>query len=382
MATMSLTAHDGPSGAAQSIRLFLSGDVMLGRGIDQILPHPGDPRLHEPAVTDATAYLELAERASGPIPRAVDYSYVWGDALAELDDARPHVRIVNLETSITTSRDFMPKGINYRMNPTNIACLAAAHVDCCVLANNHVLDWGLAGLVETLETLGRASIQSAGAGRTAEQAAAPAILASAGAERVLVFAFGLGSSGIPRLWAAGPERPGVNLLGDLSSQTLLRVAERAHAARWPGDVLVASIHWGGNWDYAVPAEQQAFAHDLIDIVGFDVVHGHSSHHAKAIEVYRERPILYGCGDFLNDYEGIRGYEAFRGDLAVMYLPRLSMPNRTLVELKLVPFRIQKFRLNRASRQDTAWLQVTINRESAKFGTRVTSNADNSLSVSW
>ncbi len=124
---------------------MLTGDVMFGRGIDQILPHPGDPRLYEVSIRDARDYVALAERAHGPIPRRVDEAYVWGDALAALRATPPHARIVNLETSITTSENFSPKGINYRMNPTNIGCLAAASVDCCVLANNHVLDWGEAG---------------------------------------------------------------------------------------------------------------------------------------------------------------------------------------------------------------------------------------------
>jgi poly-gamma-glutamate synthesis protein (capsule biosynthesis protein) len=69
--------------------LFLCGDVMLGRGIDQILPHPGDPRLYESYVKSAATYVELAERRNGPIPKPVDFEYVWGDVLAELQRVRP-----------------------------------------------------------------------------------------------------------------------------------------------------------------------------------------------------------------------------------------------------------------------------------------------------
>src|SRR5437016_8744894 len=113
----------------RSVTPVLTGDVMLGRGVDQIFPHPGDPRLYEVSIRDARDYVALAERAHGPIPRRVDEAYVWGDALAALRATPPHARIVNLETSITTSENFSPKGINYRMNPTNIGCLAAASVD-------------------------------------------------------------------------------------------------------------------------------------------------------------------------------------------------------------------------------------------------------------
>ncbi|MCP4204321.1 MAG: CapA family protein, partial [bacterium] len=126
---------------AGKITLFLCGDVMTGRGIDQILSVPSDPRLHERWVESAVDYVKLAERASGSIPRSVEPTYIWGEALAEVERCRPDLRIINLETSVTTSSDWQLKGINYRMHPDNVACLTAAGIDCCVLANNHVLDW-------------------------------------------------------------------------------------------------------------------------------------------------------------------------------------------------------------------------------------------------
>jgi poly-gamma-glutamate capsule biosynthesis protein CapA/YwtB (metallophosphatase superfamily) len=356
--------------------------VMPGRGIDQILPHPGDPALHEPYVSSATTYVELAEAASGPIPRSVAYAYVWGAALDALRRVDPAVRIVNLETSITASADFDPKGINYKMHPANIQVLPVADIDCCVLANNHVLDCGEAGLLDTLRTLEEAGIRVAGAGRSAEQAAAPAILQRAGRARVLVFAFGARSSGIPRTWAAENGKPGVNLLRDLSERTVEEIATRVQAVRRHGDLVVASLHWGGNWDYDVAPEQIAFAHGLIERAGFDVVHGHSSHHPKAIEVHQGRPILYGCGDFLNDYEGIAGEEEFRPDLAVMYLPRLACPGGALIEFPLEAFRIRRFRLERAARADAAWLQARLDRESRRFGTRIELREENRLAVVW
>ncbi len=158
------------------ITLFLCGDVMTGRGIDQILPHPSNPRIFEPAAHSALAYVELAEEVSGPITRPVDFAYIWGDALAEFARITPDARIINLETAVTTSDDVWPKGINYRMHPKNIPCLSAAHIDCCVLANNHVLDWGYSGLAETLSSLAAAGIRTAGAGHDINQAQAPTII--------------------------------------------------------------------------------------------------------------------------------------------------------------------------------------------------------------
>jgi poly-gamma-glutamate synthesis protein (capsule biosynthesis protein) len=57
------------------IKLFLAGDVMLGRAIDQILRHPGDPQLYEGYLHSAHDYVRLAERTNGPIPRNVDLAY-------------------------------------------------------------------------------------------------------------------------------------------------------------------------------------------------------------------------------------------------------------------------------------------------------------------
>jgi poly-gamma-glutamate capsule biosynthesis protein CapA/YwtB (metallophosphatase superfamily) len=148
-----------PVGAMTDLRLFLCGDVMLGRGVDQIPRHPSDPRIFKQQVDSALTYVRLAEAASGRrIPRLVAPTYVWGDALAVLRAEQPAARIINLETAITTSDDYAVKGINYRMHPGNIDCLTAAGIDCCVLANNHVLDWGRSGLLETLATPRRAEI--------------------------------------------------------------------------------------------------------------------------------------------------------------------------------------------------------------------------------
>ena len=68
------------------ISFFLCGDVMLGRGIDQILPHPGDSEIYEPYLKSAKGYVDIAEDKNGEIDKPVDYSYVWGDALKEFDN--------------------------------------------------------------------------------------------------------------------------------------------------------------------------------------------------------------------------------------------------------------------------------------------------------
>jgi len=92
-----------------AITLFMSGDVMTGRGIDQVLPHPSDPVFYEPYIRDARQYVELAEDMNGRIPRPVDFSYIWGDAIKQLEEVAPDLRLINLETSITESRDYQKR---------------------------------------------------------------------------------------------------------------------------------------------------------------------------------------------------------------------------------------------------------------------------------
>jgi poly-gamma-glutamate synthesis protein (capsule biosynthesis protein) len=369
--------------AGSELTLFLCGDVMTGRGIDQVLKHPVNPRLYEPYVKSAREYVTLAEHANGPLPKPVEDAYIWGDALATLDRLGAGVRIVNLETSVTTSDSPWPgKGIHYRMHPANVGCLTAARLDCCVLANNHVMDWGRSGLVETLATLHAAGIRSAGAGRDRAEAAAPAAIGIADKARVLVFAYGMPSSGVPASWAATDTLAGINVLSDLSSRTVAAIARNVNAHKRPGDVVVLSIHWGGNWGYGIDGAEQQFARRIVDTAGVDIVHGHSSHHPKGIEVHRDRLILYGSGDLLDDYEGITGYEEFRADLGFLYLPTINTTTGSLTRLILVPTRIRRFRLNRANAQETAWLAAMENREGRALGTRAVAQPDGTLRIEW
>ena len=224
------------------ITILMCGDVMTGRGIDQILPHPGDPTICE-------SYMKSAQG---------------------------HVKI-------------------------------------------------------------------AGAGRNLVEAQIPAIKKVSSKGRVILFAFGLGTSGIPSDWAASDEKPGVNLLKNLGAKSLRDIQDKVRRVKHKGDIVVASIHWGSNWGYEIPREQTIFAHRLIDEAGVDIIHGHSSHHAKAIEIYKDKLILYGCGDFLNDYEGIGGYEEFRADLSLMYFATVDSSTGKLLELLMTPTQIRRFK---------------------------------------
>ncbi|HME84066.1 MAG TPA: CapA family protein [Roseiarcus sp.] len=248
------------------------------------------------------------------------------------------------------------------------------------LANNHVLDWGPAGLIDTLNALERLRIKTAGAGRNLAEANAPAIVEIPNEGRLLVLAWASETSGVPHHWAADAGRVG-NLLSSLSGATVGSIVEELAEIRRPKDVVVVSIHSGPNWGYPILKDQRRFAHALIEEAGVSVVHGHSSHHPKAIEVYEGRLILYGCGDFLNDYEGIAGYEEFRGDLSLMYFADVDASDGRLRALDMTPLKIRRLQLSRPSSEDVDWLRRTLDRESAPFGTRVELAPGGRLAVS-
>jgi poly-gamma-glutamate synthesis protein (capsule biosynthesis protein) len=175
---------------------------------------------------------------------------------------------------------------------------------------------------------------------------------------------------------------GVNLLLHLNEQTAIDVADQIASVRQSDDIVIVSIHWGPNWGYDISDEQRFFARALIDMADVSIVHGHSSHHPMPIEVYRDRLILYGCGDFLNDYEGIAGYERYRSELTLMYFADLDPRSKNLVALELTPLQIRRFQLVRPSSHDIQWLRQKLDQESQRFETRIELTAEETFSVSW
>ncbi|MGB8622933.1 MAG: CapA family protein, partial [Paracoccaceae bacterium] len=142
-------------------------------------------------------------------------------------------------------------------------------------------------------------------------------------------------------------RPGVNLLPDRADDLLPALRRLLEPVRRPGDVVVASIHWGGNWGFDVPAAQSALADRLTKEGRVDVVMGHSSHHPKEVMVMNGKLVLFGCGDLINDYEGIGGHQTFLPDVAVGYVIDLSVSDGALWQVDALVYERRAFRLQRA-----------------------------------
>jgi poly-gamma-glutamate capsule biosynthesis protein CapA/YwtB (metallophosphatase superfamily) len=231
-----------------------------------------------------------------------------------------------------------------------------------------------AGLDETIATLVDAGLKVTGAGASIDQARQPAIIDVSNEGRILVFAVGAENSGIARTWAATSAASGVDLLRDFSDASADALLARVRSRKRHGGVAVVSIHWGDNWGYEVPDAHILFAHRLLDD-SVDPVHGHSSHHPRPMEIYKDKLVLYGCGDFLTDYEGITGYEEFRDDLVLMYFPRLHSHTGELIELQMTPLQIRRMQLVRSSVPDRDWLRQRLVDVSKDFGCDVVFGAD-------
>jgi len=364
-----------------AIRLALVGDVMLGRGVDMVNAEHCTCEIYENYCKSAWDYVELAERVA-PLPKSTGPGRVWGSMLALIAEAETDALLLNLETAVTTNAEPWPrKGINYRMHPENVQSLAAAKAASgtvfAALANNHVLDWSEAGLFETLKTLDEFDIPHAGAGVNADEAWRASELPLAQAQgvaqesRVIVVAVAHASSGTPAAWAATSSKAGVAFLEDFDAKALARVKFAVQSAS-PGveDVVVLSVHWGGNWGWDAGVGQQEFAKAVIDECRVDVVWGHSSHHVKGVQVYRDKLILYGAGDFINDYEGIDsrdGREAeFGAGIGGVYL--VSFQGGKLSSLELLPSRIKHLAANKACRADAEWLADALAMQGRRFNT--------------
>ncbi len=283
-------------------KLNFVGDVMLGRLIDQLFPtHVDEPE-------DAAHAANFVR--SRPQLKTYNHSTPWGTTHSLFLSG--DLNLINLETSVTTTSNKWPdKVFNYRMHPNNIAALNAARIDYASCANNHTLDFCEEGLVNTVRTLKREGIAFAGAGESRDEATRPAVLqlprrcnvkgekpveASDSSHQVHVYS----ASDHPQDWESVPS---FHLI-DYSSSTRARLKQlliQSNKTTPSPSLKVFSVHWGPNYSWHPSANIRSLAHFLVDECGVDIIHGHSSHHIQGVEVYKRSLIIYGCGDFVDDY---------------------------------------------------------------------------------
>jgi poly-gamma-glutamate synthesis protein (capsule biosynthesis protein) len=318
---------------ADPITIALTGDVMLGRLVNS------------------------AFQQRGP-------AYPLGDVLPVLQAA--DLRIVNLECVIASSgRPWARwhKAFHFRADPIAIQTLKLAAVDCVSLANNHVLDYGEEALLEMLDLLERNGIPYTGAGRNLEAARQPALLGAKGLH-VGVIAFTDNEPG----WLATKTSPGTNYIPISSEQPTLTLVRKsiADAREARADLVVFSMHWGPNMRQRPSLEFRQFAHAVIE-AGADVFYGHSAHVFQGIEMYRERPIFYDTGDFVDDYAVDPD---LRNDYGLLFRVEAGVEDRKVRHVELTPLLISDCRVNLAAGGDRAAIIQRISDLSSEMGTMV------------
>jgi poly-gamma-glutamate capsule biosynthesis protein CapA/YwtB (metallophosphatase superfamily) len=283
------------------VTLAFLGDVMLGRGVNEEIPY-------------------LAPES------------FWGSTLPVLKGA--DAAIANLECAITLEKNEescrIAKEFHFRANPAAVEVLRAGNIHCVSLANNHTLDFGDRGLLDTLHHLDVAGIRHVGAGRNLDEAAAPVLL-DIGSLKVGIIAL---TDNEP-IFAADRDRPGTRYLPISTNWATLELIEvAARELRDAGATLVVlSTHWGPNMVTSPSYRFRQFAHAVVDL-GVDLFHGHSAHIFQGVECYNHGLILYDTGDFLDDYAVD---PVLHNDWSFVFLVEIDAQG--LYRLRMIPVRL-------------------------------------------
>jgi poly-gamma-glutamate capsule biosynthesis protein CapA/YwtB (metallophosphatase superfamily) len=307
----------------------LLGDVMLGRGVGE--------RLAEVPPED-----------------------VWSPELRELCRSCD-LTICNLECCISergepTTR-IPGKPFFFRAPPAATDSLRAIGVAAVGLANNHALDFGEAGLLDTLELLGEAGIDAAGAGAELESAQMGVI-----AERDGIRVGLLAVSDHPPEYAAGAGAPGI-AHADLTAGLPSWLADELRRLREECDHVIAFPHWGPNMNPHSARWQRKAAAGMVE-AGATLVAGHSAHAFHGIGWETGAPLLFDLGDALDDYAVDR---RLRNDLGVLALWRPGSPD---APLELVGLRLDYSRTELAHGGDAEWIARRLADACRPLGSRV------------
>lgn len=322
--------------ATRTFSLAFLGDVMLGRGVSRAL-------------------------------RDHDADWFWGDALPLLQQA--DFVLANLELPITSGGQRWReewKAYRFRADPMAIEILRRAGVGFVCLANNHALDYGADGLLDTLRLLDEAGIRHAGAGATLADAAKPVVIPLPGL-RIGVLA---GTDNM-RAFAAAPMTPGTHLRHfDNDPESLGWVEAGIEALRQQQvDLIALTLHWGPNMRLTPSRRFQRFARAAIDL-GVDVIHGHSAHVVQGVERHGDGLILYDTGNVIDDYWK---FPFRRDDWSFLFF--LDLADGRQRRLRLVPLRLHPRPLCLARGDTFTAICNLMRKRCAALGTELTGTAE-------
>ena len=277
-------------------------------------------------VINAVGDIMIGGRGGSVLDRkGYDYPFLATAAALKSGD----IAIGNLEAPATVSgNEFRGKRFRFKSKPDAAAALKRAGFSVVTLANNHILDFGPAGLAQTRRHLSESRIAFTGAGSNLDEARRPALLTAKG-KKIAFLAYSLT---LPEEFFATTSRAGT------APGYLRYVREDIARLRPLADHIVVSFHWGCELAVTPRAYQVKTARAAID-AGAEVVIGHHPHVLQGIERYRDGVIFYSLGNFAfatpstrSDRSIIARVTLDRGVKSVELLP-LNVLNR---EVRLQP----------------------------------------------
>ncbi|MBM7553011.1 CapA family protein [Thalassobacillus pellis] len=216
---------------------------------------------------------------------------------------------VNLETSVTERGIKEEKIYNYRTKPEAMDALKSVGIDGLALGNNHTLDYGTQGLLDTISYVEKAGLATIGAGKNKKEAYS-SFTKTFNGKKIAFLSF---SKVLPKVeWYALENRPGIASGYQLDRMTeIIRKAETMH------DYVFVQIHWGEMGDTMFNETEQTYAHEMID-AGADAIIGSHPHVLQGFEYYEGKLIAYSLGNLLFP-DFVHGEEAQTGLLEVKIL---------------------------------------------------------------
>lgn len=274
----------------------------------------------------------------------------------------------NLECPLSSSCERAPQRITFRAEPRYVESLSGAGFDMLSLANNHSLDCGRVGLLETIENLKAGGLRWCGAGRTLAEAEAPVVLSARGIRIAFVGFTAIKPPSSPL--ASGPSKSA----GAEVALARREALERAiRAAKEQADVVMVSLHWGVEYASRPVAEQVEMAHAAV-AAGADVVLGHHTHTLEGLEVITERGptgtryalIAYSLGNFVFDSPSALGRRV--RESAIL---RCRLSRNGLISAELLPVVLENYLPGVAAEQEAQSILARLANLSAELNTGMT-----------
>ena len=245
--------------AVSSFVITLTGDILLDRGVRQVVEQKGIDQLFSAGI----------------------------DSVFQTSDAV----VGNLECPATKVHAPVFKQYVFRAEPEWLSSLNRHGVTHLNLANNHSIDQGRIGLMDTRENIIKAGMTPVGAGQNQEEADEPVLLTDSPRRVWLIASLQLALENFSRL----PDHPCV------SQQTIETLCQRIAQLRQadPKCFIIVSLHWGWENHVEVVPRQRYEARQLIN-AGADCLVCHHTHTRQPMETYQGKPIFYGLGNFIFD----------------------------------------------------------------------------------